>query len=187
MSSPFLHKNRAVFLDRDGVLNEAIIKNGKPYSPASVAETKVPTDVLPSLQSLKAAGFLLICVTNQPDVARGIIPKENIEAIHAHLMKILPLDAIRTCYHDDNDHCTCRKPLPGLLIQAAQDFQIDLQNSFMVGDRWKDIEAGQRAGCKTIWINQQYQEPPPEHPPHFIASNMSEAAIWIQQTIEAIK
>lgn len=174
-------KQKAVFLDRDGVLNHAIIRDGKPYSPLSTAELTLPDDVLPALETLKAAGFLLICVTNQPDVARGVNTKENIEAIHEKLMSLLPLDAIRACYHDDADHCTCRKPLPGLLVQAATEYFIDLKNSIMIGDRWKDIEAGQQAGCKTIWINQHYQEPSPKALPHFTAANMSEAATWIKQ------
>lgn len=174
-------KQKAIFLDRDGVLNHAIIKNGKPYPPASIAELTLPKDVLPALNLLKSAGYLLICVTNQPDIARGTTTKETIEAIHTKLMSLLPLDAIRACYHDDNDHCFCRKPLPGLLLQAAQDYAIDLKNSIMIGDRWKDIEAGQQAGCKTIWINQHYQEPPPKEPPHFVAIHMNEAATWIKQ------
>lgn len=174
-------KRKAIFLDRDGVLNQAIVRNGKPYSPKTAEELIIPEDILPALQILKAAGYLLICVTNQPDVARGANRKENIEAIHSKLMSVLPLDDVLVCYHDDNDHCSCRKPLPGLLLQAAKDYDVDLKNSVMIGDRWKDIEAGQKAQCQTIWIDQHYEEPAPKEPADFIAKNMTEATTWILQ------
>lgn len=168
---------RAVFLDRDGVLNHAVVKKGKPYPPKSVEELTIPHDVKAALTQLKAAGFLLIGATNQPDVARGTVTQSEVEAINQALMKALPLDEIRVCYHDDHDQCDCRKPFPGLLTKAAEDYAIDLNKSVMIGDRWKDIEAGQRAGCKTIWLNQCYEEKAPEAP-NFIASNLSEAALW---------
>ena len=94
-------------------------------------------------------------------------------------MEMLPLDEMRVCYHDDKDQCECRKPLPGLLTEAAKDFGIDLQNSVMIGDRWKDIEAGQRAGCKTIWIRQDYQEKDPVKPASFVATSLTDATNWI--------
>lgn len=173
-------KQAAVFLDRDGVLNNVILKQGKPHPPASVAELTLPNDVQSALQILKSAGFLLIGATNQPDVARGTTKKSTVEAINAQLMTALPLAEIRVCYHDDIDNCECRKPSPGLLIQAAAEHNIDLQQSFMIGDRWKDIEAGENAGCKTIWIDNNYLEKKPKNP-NFIAANLTEAAIWIQK------
>lgn len=172
-----MKKNKAVFLDRDGVLNNAIMKQGKAYPPASLAELTIADDVQKALQILKSAGFLLIGATNQPDVARGTIPKSLVEAINAKLMSTLPLDEIRVCYHDDADNCECRKPLAGLLTQAAKEHNIDLLESIMIGDRWKDIEAGQNADCKTIWIDHQYQEKRPN--PDYIALNLSDAADWI--------
>lgn len=173
-----LMKRKAIFLDRDGVLNNAIIKNGKPYPPASVNEVTIPKDVQNALQILKSAGYLLIGATNQPDVARGTTQKATVEAINAKLMAELPLDEIRVCYHDDADNCECRKPSPGLLTQAAEEHGIDLANSIMIGDRWKDIDAGQQAGCKSIWINNNYLEKKPASP-DFTAANLSEAAAWI--------
>lgn len=169
---------RAVFLDRDGVLNDAMIKNNKPYPPASVLELTIPADVQSALYTLKSAGFLLIGATNQPDVARGTTLKSTVEEINAILMATLPLDDILVCYHDDYDHCSCRKPLPGLLTSASKTYGIDLKKSIMIGDRWKDIEAGKNAGCKSIWINHHYQE---KHPiqPDFIAHSMSNAVQWI--------
>lgn len=174
-----LMKQKAIFLDRDGVLNHAIIKQGKPYPPASLRELVIPHDVKSSLLLLKKRGFLLIGATNQPDVARGSTQKETVEAINQQLMNILPLTDIKTCFHDDNDGCACRKPSPGLLWQAAEEYSIDLTQSIMIGDRWKDIEAGINAGCKTIWINYHYQEKKPEHA-DFVANNMTEATHWIQ-------
>ncbi len=172
-------RTKAIFLDRDGVLNEPIIKNGKPYPPGTLSDLQISEQVLPALQNLKAQGYLLIGATNQPDVARGTTQRSLVEAINQRLICDLPLNEIRVCYHDDQDHCACRKPAPGLLLQAAEEHKIDLHKSFMIGDRWKDIEAGRRAGCKTIWLNYHYAEKAPEPAPDFIAANLLEATRWI--------
>ena len=169
---------RAVFLDRDGVLNRAIVRNGTPYPPSGLAELEVLPGVVDACTALRAAGFLLIVVSNQPDVARGTQRREVVEAINDALCARGPLDDIRVCYHDEPDGCTCRKPRPGLLLEAARDWQIDLANSFMVGDRWKDIEAGRRAGCTTILIDYGYAEPQQSVPDHRVRS-LVEAAGWI--------
>lgn len=171
-------KHKAVFLDRDGVLNKVIIKNGKPYPPRNLDELSVAVDVPEALRILKAAGFLLVVVTNQPDVVRGTTQRETVEAINARLTELLPLDEIRVCYHDDVDQCDCRKPLPGLLIQAAAEHDIDLAASYMIGDRWRDIEAGESAGCKTVWLRCGYDEKEPERP-DFVAGSLLEAGEWI--------
>ncbi len=170
---------KAVFLDRDGVLNSAIIKNNKPYPPASLDELHIPNEVPLALAALRAAGYLLIGVTNQPDVARGTTSRLLVEAINSKIMQICPLDEIRVCYHDDSDQCACRKPQPGLIVTAAQEYAINLERSIMIGDRWKDIEAGQRAGCKTIWLDRQYAEKSPDTQPDFITTNFSAAVEWI--------
>ncbi len=170
---------RAVFLDRDGVLNEAVVRDGKPYPPSSLASLQIPKDVTHALQILKEAGFLLIGATNQPDVARGTTPRKTVEAINDYLLEILPLDAILVCYHDNADQCTCRKPSPGLLLQSATQYNIDLSQSVMIGDRWKDIEAGKQAGCKTVWLDCNYQEPFLARAPDFTTSTLSGAAKWI--------
>jgi len=173
--------HKAVFLDRDGVLNQAMVRQGKPYSPATLAELVIGEEVLPALTRLKSLGYLLIGATNQPDVARGKTEREVVEAMHRHLLLQLPLDDIRVCYHDDQDACLCRKPLPGLLQQAANDYHIDLKKSIMIGDRWKDIEAGRRAGCMTIWIQQGYHEPVPNIPPDYTTHSLQAASEWIAQ------
>lgn len=168
----------AVFLDRDGVLIRAIVRDGKPYPPASLTELEILPGVAEACTTLHKAGFLLIVVTNQPDVARGTQRQEVVEAMNQALRYHLPLDDIRACYHDDADHCSCRKPEPGVLLQAAQEWNIDLSASFMVGDRWKDIAAGRRAGCRTIFVDYHYAERRPYHPDHRVGS-LLEAVDWI--------
>ena len=153
---------RAVFLDRDGVLNRAFVRNGTPHPPDTLAELEILPGVESALTDLHRAGWLLIVVTNQPDVARGKTTREQVDAMNAHLQSCLPLDEFRTCYHDSTDHCLCRKPQPGALIAAAACHAISLPTSFMVGDRWRDIKAGQHAGCKTIFIDYNYAEKQPQ-------------------------
>lgn len=169
---------RAIFLDRDGVLNRAIVVQGRPHPPATLAEFEVLPGVVEACAELRRAGFLLIVVTNQPDVARGIQRREVVEAMNDALLADVPLDDIRVCYHDDQDQCVCRKPLPGLLVQAAREWQIDLSASYMVGDRWKDIETGRKAGCRTILIDCNYREPMLSAPDHQVRS-LAEAPHWI--------
>lgn len=168
-------KRRAVFLDRDGVLNRAIVRDGRPYPPAGTADTEILPGVAEALDALRAAGFLLIVVTNQPDVARGTTTRETVEAINDLLARQLPLDEFRTCYHDSGDGCDCRKPLPGALLAAAVRHGIDLAHSYMVGDRWRDIEAGRAAGCRTFLIDYGYAEQQPAHVDHRVAT-LREAA-----------
>ena len=154
---------RAVFLDRDGVLNRAIVRDGKPCPPANVSELEILPGVKEALRALRAKGFVLIVVTNQPDVARGTTTREAVEEINAALGAALPIDEFRTCFHDSGFGCECRKPKPGALLAAAALHNIDLSESYMIGDRWRDTEAGKRAGCKTILIDYGYQEKQPEY------------------------
>lgn len=161
---------RAVFLDRDGVINRAIVRDGKPYPPATLNQLEILPGVHRAVGRLKQAGFLLVVVTNQPDVARGTTPKAVVEEINAHIMRHLTLDEIRTCYHDSGDGCECRKPRPGALLAAAREHGIDLGQSYMVGDRWRDIEAGQKAGCRTFFIDYGYAEKQPELADHRVDS-----------------
>lgn len=170
--------NRAVFLDRDGVLNKSIIKEGKHYPPSSLQELIICDGVGRALQDLREAGFILLVVTNQPDVARGTTSRTTVESINNYLARELSLNKFYVCFHDDPDKCDCRKPLPGMLLQGAKDFQLNLSDSFMIGDRWKDIEAGKSAGCKTIWIDTANNEPQTVAP-DFVADSLSSAAKWI--------
>jgi D-glycero-D-manno-heptose 1,7-bisphosphate phosphatase len=171
-------KRRAVFLDRDGVLNRTVVRDGKPYPPSCVAEVQIIPGVLDALQCLKETGFVLIVVSNQPDVARGTTCQTTVEAINAYLAKHLPVDRFIVCYHDSSANCNCRKPLPGMLLAGAQEFDIDLSKSFMVGDRWRDVDAGIAAGCKTIFIDYGYNEKRPQSF-NFQASSLQEAALII--------
>ncbi|MFI4954781.1 MAG: D-glycero-alpha-D-manno-heptose-1,7-bisphosphate 7-phosphatase [Gammaproteobacteria bacterium] len=164
--------NKAIFLDSDGVLNTAIIKDGKPVAPTTLAELEIPAEVKPALEKLKAAGYLLICVTNKPDIERGLMTQETVDAIFAKMRQSLPLDDIFICYVENSD---CYKPKPGMLLDAAKKYDIDLTRSYMIGDRWRDVEAGQNAPCKTIWIDRGYSEKKPNPPADFTVSSLAEA------------
>lgn len=171
-------RRRAVFLDRDGVISRAVLRDGKPYPPACVEELEVLPGVAAALQRLKTAGYLLIVVTNQPDVARGTQSRAVVEAIHARLASMLPIDDFRACYHDDGDACACRKPKPGLILDSARAHGVDLHASVMVGDRWRDVEAGEQAGCATVFLDHGYAERKPQKPDAVFGS-LPEAAEWI--------
>ena len=169
---------RAVFLDRDGVINRAIVRDGLPYPPSAIDALEILPGVGDALRRLRAGGFRLVVVTNQPDVARGTRRREEIDAMHASLAAALPIDEFRVCPHDDRDGCACRKPKPGMLEDAARAADLSLPDSFMVGDRWRDVEAGQRAGCTTVFIDRQYAERRPDRPNATVGS-LPEAAAWI--------
>lgn len=173
---------RAVFLDRDGVINKAIVRDGKPYPPANFSEFEILPGVKDALTKLHQAGYLLIVVTNQPDVARGTARRETVEEINDFLASHLPLDDFRTCYHDGVDQCACRKPKPGSLLGAARLHGIDLENSFMVGDRWRDVVAGQRAGCRTFYIDYGYAEKQPENVDFRVGSLLEAAQIILGES-----
>lgn len=169
---------RAVFLDRDGVLTRAIVRGGRPYAPRGLDEFEILPDAAEPLRLLKRAGFLLVVVTNQPDVARGVLPRAVMEEMHARLAAALPLDDIRACVEEESPGSTCYKPRPGMLLDAARAFRIDLAASWMVGDRWRDVGAGRAAGCRTVFIDRGYTERAPESPDAVVAS-LAEAATLV--------
>jgi D-glycero-D-manno-heptose 1,7-bisphosphate phosphatase len=171
--------NRAVFLDRDGVVIETEVRDGKPYPAASVTSMRIPAGTGTALGRLKEHGYLLVVVTNQPDVARGTQTREAVDEMNSRLQAELPLDDVLTCYHDDRDDCDCRKPRPGLIQRAAQQYGIDLSKSFMIGDRWRDIDAGANAGCKTILIDRGYLERAPDSAPDARVTSLPDAVDWI--------
>ena len=171
-------ERRAIFLDRDGVLIETAVRDGRPFA-ITHAEPMVILDGVPkACARLKAEGFLLVLVTNQPDVARGTTPLEFVQQTNATLLATLGLDDARLCCHQDSDRCGCRKPKPGLLTDAAASMSIDLMHSFMIGDRWRDIEAGRNAGCKTVLIDRHYDEKKADAPDH-VADSLLAAVPWI--------
>ena len=170
-------KLKCAFLDADGVLNEAIMVDDKPAAPTSVDQLVIPAEVRPALERLKEAGYLLICITNKPDIERGLMTQEAVDAIFAEMRKQLPLDDIFACYHEGDEFY---KPKPGMVYKAAEQYNVDLTQSFFVGDRCKDIETGQAVPCTTIWINRHYPlEGTPNPPADFTAESLTEAVNWV--------
>lgn len=170
--------DRGVFLDRDGVLIRSFVRDGVPRPPESISEMELLPGVANACSELREAGFRLICVTNQPDIARGTAPADLVAALNEHLRIELQLDAVLMCPHDDVDGCSCRKPRPGMLLEAADRFDLDLTGSVMVGDRWRDIEAGRRAGCRTVFVSRGYAERQPEDP-DLVVAELADAVPWI--------
>ncbi len=168
---------RAVFLDRDGVLNRANVRDGRPFPPSSVSDVVVLPGVGDACRRLADAGWLLFVVTNQPDIARGITTRAGVDAINEAVVAGLPITEIIVCPHDDDDACRCRKPLPGMLIDTAARWDVDLQASLMVGDRWRDIEAGRAAGVGTILIEYGYAEAKPSGADYVVTSFAEAAAV----------
>jgi D-glycero-D-manno-heptose 1,7-bisphosphate phosphatase len=169
---------RAVFLDRDGVLNRAMVRNGRPYPPARFEDFHLHDDAAAGCARLKAANFILVVITNQPDVTRGTQTRETVEAMHSKLRSAVPtIDRIEICYHAGErygDPCNCRKPRPGMILRAAAELNIDLPASYVIGDRWRDIDCARAAGCRAIFIDRDYEEELREEP-DFIVANFNEA------------
>lgn len=171
-----LPKPAAIFLDRDGVINRAIVTDRRPAAPLRLEDFEILPGVPEVLARLKAAGYALVVVTNQPDVVRGAVRREVIEAMHARLLAELPIDEVRACFHDTGDGCACRKPRPGLLLEPPT---YAVERSVMIGDRWRDVDAGRNAGCRvTIFIDYGYDEPL-RQPPDLRVTSLAEAADWI--------
>ena len=170
---------RAVFLDRDGTIVKATVCNGRPFSALSMEEFKILPEAKGCCDRLKAAGYELIVVTNQPEVARGNMEQFQLDLQHRDLMRVLPLTDILVCEHDAHN-CGCRKPSPGLLWKAAKKHDVNLRSSFMVGDRWSDVQAGWFAYCKTAWIDRGYDEKKPSlEMLDFRCESLEEATKWI--------
>ncbi len=177
---------RGVFLDRDGTLIRAFERDGVSIPPASQDQLELLPGVPRALDRLRTAGFALIVVTNQPDVARGTQTRDMVEAINTRLSELVALDLILTCFHDDSDDCVCRKPRPGLLVDGAGQLGLHLAQSYMVGDRWRDILAGQRAGCSTVLLRNSL-DGADRVEPDFEVADLSEAAeIILQRQSEGI-
>jgi D-glycero-D-manno-heptose 1,7-bisphosphate phosphatase len=170
---------KAVFLDRDGVLNQSIVRDGKPHPPAGLDQLAIYPDAAEALRRLKQAGYLLIVVTNQPDIARGTQTRDAVDEINAAIGAALPIDEFLVCAHGDAANCPCRKPKPGMVWEAAARHAIDLRQSFLIGDRWRDIDCGAAAGVRTVLIERRYRERAPDHAPDFVAESLGAAADWI--------
>ena len=170
---------KAVFLDRDGVINKTIFRMSKERAPYSLEEFAFIDGVLEAVSELKKAGFLIIVVTNQPDVARGWVKMEQVVLVNNFVKEHLPVDEIKVCFHTEKDNCPCRKPMPGMLLEAGEKWKISFSESFMVGDRESDVVAGQKAGCKSILVGEHSLESLTIQPEH-LCSNLREAVEWIK-------
>lgn len=170
--------NAAVFLDRDGVLNETVVRDGRPYPPASLADAILLPDAMASVWRLKAEGFVTVVVTNQPDVAKGIQDRKVVDDINAMILQKTKVDAVKVCWCLEGDDCPCYKPKPGMLLEASREMNLDISRSYMVGDRWRDIGAGINAGCKTILIERGYDESGP-YRPDISVNSLAEAVDFI--------
>jgi len=171
----------AVFLDRDGVLNAARVVDARPYPPRTLDELQPLPGVDEACRRLREAGFSLIAVTNQPDIARGTQTLAAVRAMNERLEMLLGLDEVVVCPHDDADECECRKPRPGMILDAAKRWGVDLCRSVTVGDRWRDVEAGRRAGTRTVFIDRHYDERRPDGP-DLTVNELLESITWIIET-----
>ncbi|MFO0953586.1 MAG: HAD family hydrolase [Isosphaeraceae bacterium] len=169
---------RAVFLDRDGVINRAFVRGGKPYPPRRPEELEILPGVPEAAASLRRAGFLVIGATNQPDLSAGLVSAEALDLMHERIRAEVGLDDVKVCPHDDSRGCECRKPRPGMLLDAARGWSIDLAASWMVGDCWRDVSAGRAAGCRTVLVGGGYGEAFPDDPDARVDS-LAEAAALI--------
>jgi D-glycero-D-manno-heptose 1,7-bisphosphate phosphatase len=169
---------RAVFLDRDGVIIETKVEFGRPIAIRKKNEIKMLGDATKGIKLLLNSGFELVIITNQPDVAKGITPIEHVNQIHKEISRLTGLKHFYICSHADSDSCECRKPKPGLLISASENLNLDLDNSFLIGDRWRDIASGQKAGCRCYFIDYGYNEAQP-NPPFTRVHTLFEAATLI--------
>jgi len=150
---------RAVFLDRDGVVNRTDVRGGRPFAPTRIEDFEIIAGVPEAVKCLKDAGYMVFVVTNQPDIATGLQTTESLSAMHAKLRAEVAVDDIFVCPHTDGANCGCRKPKPGMLLTAAERHGVTLNESWMIGDRWRDIEAGTAVGCKTVFVDRGYDEP----------------------------
>jgi len=153
-----LAENKCVFLDRDGVLNESLVISGKPYAPTQKSEFKITNGSIDAINKIKKKGFLTIIVTNQPDLVTGKLEKHTLDFFHKKLITLMPIDDIFICAHVDRDKCSCRKPKPGLIFKAASKYNINLSKSYMIGDRWRDVDCAKEAGLRSIFIDHRYNE-----------------------------
>jgi len=177
---------RAVFLDRDGVINKAFVVDGTPTPARTLDQLEILPRVAEAVDMLRSAGFEIVVVTNQPDVARGHLSKDVVETMHEQLGRELEIEHFYTCFHDDADNCPCRKPKSGLITSASTELGLDPRSSFMVGDRWRDIAAGQAAGCQCFFIDYTYSEKQPEQPYLKVSSLFEATQIILEEVHDPI-
>lgn len=185
LESDGLHENggpstrKAAFLDRDGVINRNLVRNGRPYAPVAFEDFVILPGVREATRALRQAGYLVIVATNQPDVGAGQQSREVIDAMHDLARRELEIDDIEVCFHVEGDNCDCRKPKPGMILRAARKHGIDLARSWMIGDRWRDVEAGQAAGCRTVFVNYDYPNERYPNNPDLVVRSLAEAVPFL--------
>lgn len=170
-----------MFFDRDGVVNQAVLRGGNPHPPDSLEDLRIDPYARTAVNLLRDDGFVSVVITNQPDVARGTQQRAVVDAINAEVKRVTGVEAIYTCFHDDADRCDCRKPKPGLIVSACADFGLDASRSYIVGDRLKDVLAGQAAGCTTVFVDRRYKETPADVPADILTRSLEEAVEVILQ------
>lgn len=165
----------AVFLDRDGVLNEIVMRDGQPASPRTLEQLRLAPDIA-AVDRLAEAGYLLFIATNQPDVARGLIDTGTLDRMFAAIRGRVRIDDVRVCVHEDADGCECRKPKPGMLLDLARHWHVDLARSCMVGDMWRDVAAARAAGCRSVLIRREYNR---DAAPDVAVDTLADAVAWV--------
>jgi D-glycero-D-manno-heptose 1,7-bisphosphate phosphatase len=166
----------AVFLDRDGTLNHQIVRDGTPFAPDRFEDFRLYADAQEGCRALKAAGFVLVVVTNQPEVGRGTLAQAEVDRMHALLADLIPeIDRVEACFDPGRgEKSRRRKPEAGMVIDAADALGIDLSRSWMIGDRWRDVECGKKAGLRTVFIDFGYTDEV-KSSPEFTVRTFSEA------------
>lgn len=166
----------AIFLDRDGVLNDVVWRNGKPASPRDRDELVLADGAVEAVAAFRQAGYLTFVVTNQPDVSRGLMSADALAAIHADLVDQAPVDEVSACLHDNADQCACRKPRPGMILDLADRWSVDLAASWMVGDMDRDIDCGRQAGVRTVLLGRDYNS---QAGADVVVPDIRQAMAWI--------
>jgi D-glycero-D-manno-heptose 1,7-bisphosphate phosphatase len=146
----------AVFFERDGLLNRVKVERFQQISPESLGEFHLNPEALEPLQQLKDAGFLVLVTTNQPGLSRGTLPRRELDQMHQMLRRHLPVDDIFVCPHDEADRCPCRKPKPGLFLEASFKWKLDLDHSFVVSNKWQDAQAADVVGCTSMLLRSPF-------------------------------
>jgi D-glycero-D-manno-heptose 1,7-bisphosphate phosphatase len=167
---------RAVFFDRDGVLNLVRLTDGRPKAPLSLVDFEIDGAAPGAVQAVRDAGFFTFVATNQPELATGELAPATLDAMHAQLSASMPFHAIYVCPHRDADGCACHKPRPGLLERAREEWDLDLTRSYLIGDRWRDIGAGAAVGCETVLLSRPYSG---DCQPTYAATDINDAVTWI--------
>lgn len=164
---------KAVFLDRDGIINVTQVINKKPVAIRAFEQFVFVEGIQKAIDKFIKIGYTIFVVTNQPDISRGKIKIEEVEKINRHILHELPIKKIYMCTHDYYDNCECKKPKAGMLFSAKKEYDVELKSSWIIGDRWSDIEAGKNAGCKTIFVDYGYDEKLKSNP-DIIVKNVKE-------------